>query len=152
MNDDELNLLIARSEEEQKIFHDIDRKRERDALEAWRSAGNRGKPPAPLMQLEELPAIYQMDELLDVKEADEVIEGRGQRKRNVVNYHDGLSDDAWAMVSTHTSFDAERNGLDNEAYSRLSKRVRTCRSCLNVQGRRKSVGPITSTLRRQRLP
>jgi len=152
MNDDELNLLIARSEEEQKIFHDIDRKRERDALEAWRSGGNRGKPPAPLMQLEELPAIYQMDEPFDVKEADEVIEGRGQRKRNVVNYHDGLSDDAWAMVSTHAIFDVERNGLHNEACSRLSRRVKTCRSCLNVQGKRKSVGPITSTSRRQRLP
>jgi len=101
MNDDELNLLIARSEEEQRIFHELDKKRERDVLEAWRSAGNRGKPPPPLMQLEELPEIYQTDEPFDVKEADEVIEGRGQRKRNVVSYNDGLSDDAWAMVSTH---------------------------------------------------
>ncbi|KAJ3562092.1 hypothetical protein NP233_g9787 [Leucocoprinus birnbaumii] len=98
MNDDELNALISRSDEEQRLFHELDMKRERDALEAWRAAGNRGKPPPPLMQLEELPEIYQTDEPFDVKEVDEVIEGRGQRKRNVVSYNDGLSDDAWAMA------------------------------------------------------
>jgi ATP-dependent helicase STH1/SNF2 len=100
MNDDELNSLIARSEDEGRIFHEMDMKRERDALENWRNAGNRGKPPPPLIQLEELPECYQTDEPFDVKEVDEVLVGRGQRRRNVVSYNDGLSDDAWAMVSS----------------------------------------------------
>lgn len=99
MNDDELNELIARNDDEARIFNEIDVKRERDALESWRAAGNRGKPPPPLIQLEELPECYQTDEPFDAKEADEIIEGRGQRRRNVVSYNDGLSDDAWAMVS-----------------------------------------------------
>ena len=49
MNDDEINEIIARSDEEQVIFHEIDLQRERDTLENWRRAGNRGKPPPPLM-------------------------------------------------------------------------------------------------------
>ncbi|KAJ3709458.1 SNF2 family N-terminal domain-containing protein [Lentinula raphanica] len=62
MNDEELNALISRSDEE-------------------------AEPPQPLIQLEELPEY-----------AEELIEGRGQRKRNVVSYNDGLDDDTWAMA------------------------------------------------------
>ena len=62
MNDDEINEIISRSEEESVIFHEIDMQREREALENWRRAGNRGKPPPPLMQLEELPECYRTDE------------------------------------------------------------------------------------------
>ncbi len=98
MNDDELNELIARSEEEGALFRELDLKRERDILENWRTAGNRGRPPPPLMQLEELPECYRTDEPFDTKEAEELPEGRGQRRRNIVSYNDGLSDDAWAMV------------------------------------------------------
>ncbi len=100
MNDDELNELVARGDDEARIFREMDVKRERDALESWRAAGNRGKPPLPLIQLEELPECYQTDEPFDVKEAEDLIEGRGQRRRNIVSYNDGLSDDAWAIVST----------------------------------------------------
>ncbi|KAF8624854.1 hypothetical protein AX15_005734 [Amanita polypyramis BW_CC] len=98
MNDDELNELIARSEEECGIFREIDDKRERDTLDTWRATGNRGRPLPSLMQLEELPECYQTDEPFDTKEAEEMPEGRGQRRRNIVSYNDGLSDDAWAMA------------------------------------------------------
>jgi ATP-dependent helicase STH1/SNF2 len=98
MNDEELNALIARSEEEAVIFAEMDIQRERDAIENWRAQGKRGKPPLPLIQLEELPECYQTDEPFEVKEMDDIAEGRGQRRRNIVSYNDGLSDDAWAMV------------------------------------------------------
>ncbi|KAJ3849296.1 SNF2-family ATP dependent chromatin remodeling factor snf21 [Lentinula lateritia] len=98
MNDDELNALISRSDEEAEIFREMDIKRERDAMENWRAMGNRGKPPQPLVQLEELPECYQTDEPFDSKDAEELVEGRGQRKRNVVSYNDGLDDDTWAMA------------------------------------------------------
>jgi len=98
MNDDELNELIARHKSETSIFHEMDIQREKDALESWRAQGKRGRPPPPLMQLEELPECYQTDEPFDVKEVDDLVEGRGQRRRNIVSYNDGLSDDAWAMV------------------------------------------------------
>ena len=88
MNDDELNELLARGEHEAQIFREIDAKREREVLEAWRAAGNKGKPPPPLFQLEELPECYQTDEPFQAAEVDDVMEGRGQRKRNVVSYND----------------------------------------------------------------
>ncbi|KAF8546993.1 hypothetical protein OG21DRAFT_1490621 [Imleria badia] len=98
MNDDELNEMLARNDEEGVIFRAMDLAREREALDNWRAAGNRGRPPAQLMQLEELPECYQTDEPFEPKEMDEVVEGRGQRRRNVVNYNDGLSDEQWAMA------------------------------------------------------
>ncbi|TFK76642.1 hypothetical protein BDN72DRAFT_806622 [Pluteus cervinus] len=98
MNDDELNELIARSDAENVKFREMDIQREREAMEHWRAMGNRGKPPPPLVQLEELPDCYQNDEPFEVKEIDETAEGRGQRRRNVVNYNDGLSDEAWAIA------------------------------------------------------
>src|SRR5258708_6584924 len=88
MNDDELN----------EIFRTMDLQRERDALDAWRVIGNRGKLPLPLMQLEELPECYQTDEPFEPKEIDDAIQGRGQRRCNVVNYNDGLSDEQWVVV------------------------------------------------------
>jgi len=98
MNDDELNEILARSDEEVVIFREMDQKRERDALQEWRNKGGRGKPPMPLMQVEELPDCYQTDEPFMPKELEDVVEGRGQRRRNVVSYNDGLSDEQWAMA------------------------------------------------------
>ncbi|KAG1838226.1 hypothetical protein F4604DRAFT_1941666 [Suillus subluteus] len=60
--------------------------------------GNKGKPLLLLMQLEELPECYQMDELFEPKEIDDAIEGHGQCCHNVVNYNDGVSDEQWAMA------------------------------------------------------
>lgn len=98
MNDEELNELIARDDGEIHFFRDMDIQREREATEKWRAAGNRGKPPPLLIQLEELPDCYRNDDLFDNKDAVDEIEGRGQRKRTVVSYSDGLNDDEWAMV------------------------------------------------------
>ncbi|KIL71095.1 hypothetical protein M378DRAFT_20506 [Amanita muscaria Koide BX008] len=113
MNDEELNELIARSEEESVLFRQMDITREREIMENWRNAGNRGKPPLPLMQLEELPECYQTDEPFENKETEDVPEGRGARRRNIVSYNDGLSDDAWAMALE-----------DGEDLQELSERAR----------------------------
>ncbi|KAH9921336.1 SNF2 family N-terminal domain-containing protein [Fomitopsis serialis] len=98
MNDDEINEIISRSEDEDRIFREIDIQRDREALENWRAAGKRGKPPQPLMQLDELPDCYKSDEPFDNKDEIDEVEGRGHRRRNIVNYTDGLSDDQWAMA------------------------------------------------------
>lgn len=135
MNDDELNELIARSEEECAIFRELDLKRERDILDNWRVAGHRNKPPPPLMQLEELPECYQLDEPFETKEAEEMPEGRGQRRRNVVSYNDGLSDDAWAMVCN-----LKHQGNFHKVIQshRLWRKGRISKSCLSVLVKRKS--------------
>ncbi|KAH9964520.1 SNF2 family N-terminal domain-containing protein [Russula dissimulans] len=98
MNDDEINEIIARSDEEARLFSEMDMQRERDAIANWKAAGNRGKPPPPLLALEELPECYRTDEPFEAKDDIEEAEGRGHRRRAVINYNDGLSDDQWAMA------------------------------------------------------
>lgn len=104
MNDDEINEIIARSDEEARLFLEMDMQRERDAVANWKAAGNRGKPPPPLVSLEELPECYRTDEPFEAKDDIEEAEGRGHRRRAVINYNDGLSDDQWAMVCTPLLF------------------------------------------------
>ncbi|CAL1697367.1 unnamed protein product [Somion occarium] len=98
MNDEEINEIISRSDQESVIFREMDIQREREAAEAWKLAGHRGKPPPPLIQLEELPECYRTDEPFEDRDVIEEVEGRGQRRRTVVNYNDGLDDDTWAMA------------------------------------------------------
>ncbi|KAH9075751.1 SNF2 family N-terminal domain-containing protein [Lactarius deliciosus] len=98
MNDEEINGLIARSDEEERLFAEMDVQRERDTAMNWKAAGNRGRPPPPLIALDELPDCYRTDEPFDVKDESEEAEGRGHRRRAVINYNDGLSDDQWAMA------------------------------------------------------
>lgn len=98
MNDEEINEIIARSDNEAALFREIDVKRERDTEAAWKAAGHRGKPPLPLIQLEELPDCYRTDEPFENKDELDEMEGRGHRRRTVVNYNDGLSDDQWALA------------------------------------------------------
>ncbi|EKM60438.1 uncharacterized protein PHACADRAFT_179732 [Phanerochaete carnosa HHB-10118-sp] len=98
MNDEEINEIIARNEEEVGTFREFDIKRDRDAMEAWRASGNRGKPPPPLISLDELPDCYRTDEPFANSNELEEFEGRGARKRTAVNYNDGLSDDQWAIA------------------------------------------------------
>jgi ATP-dependent helicase STH1/SNF2 len=100
MNDDEINEIIARSDDEARLFSEMDMQRERDGVANWKAAGNRGKPPPPLVSLEELPECYRTDEPFEAKDDIEEAEGRGHRRRAVINYNDGLSDDQWAMVCT----------------------------------------------------
>ena len=63
-----------------------------------------------VMQLEELPECYQTDEPFVTQDGmDELmVEGRGQRKRNVVSYNDGLDDDTWAMVSSEINLPSDQ--------------------------------------------
>ena len=94
MNDDEINEILARDDQEVEIFKDKDIKCIRDQKNAWQLAGRHGPPPQPLVQLEELPEYYRNDDDFEaVALQEEEPEGHGHRKRKVVSYNDGLSDD-----------------------------------------------------------
>jgi hypothetical protein len=82
MNDNELNEMLSRNDDEANVFRNLDIAREQTALEHWRATGNWGKPPQQLMQLEELPECCQTDEPFDIEVIVEGTKGRGQRKRN----------------------------------------------------------------------
>ena len=143
MNDDEINEIIARSDDEERIFREIDIQRDREALDKWRAAGNRGKPPQSLIQLEELPDCYKSDEPFESKDELDELEGRGHRRRAVVNYTDGLSDDQWAMVRFFDPFPAV-SSVDH-FFLRLWRRARISRSSRSARGRGRRVALRTSS-------
>lgn len=91
MDDEDLNVNMARSDEEIVIFQQLD---------AERAADPKYGPDKPLPRLmgeEELPDIYLNDEN-PVQEAVEEYAGRGARERTRVKYDDGLTEEQWLMA------------------------------------------------------
>lgn len=88
MEDDDLNEIMARSEEEIGIFQRMDKERlERDLY-------GPGKPLPRLMCEEELPDIYLQDDE-PVQQVEEEYAGRGARVKTQVRYDDGLTEEQW---------------------------------------------------------
>ncbi|KEZ46904.1 SNF2-family ATP dependent chromatin remodeling factor snf21 [Scedosporium apiospermum] len=94
MDDEELNMILARSDNELTVFQKIDEERAKDPV--YGSApGCKSKPR--LMTEEELPDIY-LGEGNPVQEEEEVVLGRGARERTKVKYDDGLTEEQWLMA------------------------------------------------------
>jgi ATP-dependent helicase STH1/SNF2 len=91
MDDDYLNDLMARSEEEHVLFQKIDEERIKTDIYGP------GHRYSRLMGEEELPDIYLAE---DNPVADEIeeIAGRGARERKVMKYDDGLTEEQWLMA------------------------------------------------------
>lgn len=99
MDDDEINDIVARSEGELVLFRKMDIQRAAQEEKEWRQAGHTGPVPPRLMQVSELPEVYQRDEPAPGVDSEvDGFTGRGARVRNVVRYTDGLTDDQWAEV------------------------------------------------------
>ena len=91
MDDDDLNEIMARSEDELKLFNEIDAERSRDP------DYGPGKSLPRLMGENELPDIY-LQEDNPIPEEMEEIAGRGARERTRVKYDDGLTEEQWLMA------------------------------------------------------
>jgi ATP-dependent helicase STH1/SNF2 len=94
MDDEELNLILARSDDEVVTFQQLDDERAADPLYGTKS-GCKARPR--LMADSELPEIY-LSEDNPVPEEEEVILGRGARERTKVKYDDGLTEEQWLMA------------------------------------------------------
>jgi ATP-dependent helicase STH1/SNF2 len=94
MDDEELNMILARSDEELVTFQKLDDKRKLDPVYGD-GPGCKKKPR--LMAEDELPDIY-MSENNPISEEQEVILGRGARERTKVRYDDGLTEEQWLMA------------------------------------------------------
>jgi len=92
MDDDELNMITARSDDELAIFQRLDQERYADPM----YGPEKGKLPR-LMDEEELPEMY-LQEDNPVTEEIEEIAGRGARERTRVKYDDGLTEEQWLMA------------------------------------------------------
>jgi ATP-dependent helicase STH1/SNF2 len=95
MEDEELNMMLARSDDEITVFQKMDEERSRDPVYGAK-AGNKAKPR--LMTEDELPDIYLNDGNDVTEESEEVILGRGARERTKVKYDDGLTEEQWVMA------------------------------------------------------
>ncbi|KAI1757756.1 SNF2 family N-terminal domain-containing protein [Xylaria castorea] len=94
MDDEELNLLLARNEDEYIMFQRLDEDRARDPTYGI-AAGSRRVPR--LMAENELPDIYLNEGNPEPDEQEETL-GRGARERTRVKYDDGLTEEQWLMA------------------------------------------------------
>ena len=94
MDDEELNMILARSEDELVVFQELDERRFKDPLYGT-AAGCKRFPR--LMTESELPDIY-LSEGNPVEEEVETVLGRGARERTKVRYDDGLTEEQWLMA------------------------------------------------------
>jgi ATP-dependent helicase STH1/SNF2 len=98
LDDEELNVILKRSDQEMAIFSKIDAERNRTEEEAWRRRGGRGKRPERLIQENELPEVYTNDDIYEEDIAETEL-GRGARVKDHVRYDDGLTEEQWLNVS-----------------------------------------------------
>ncbi|KAM5375918.1 hypothetical protein ACJZ2D_005708 [Fusarium nematophilum] len=93
MEDEELNMMLARSDEEMVIFQKMDEERQKVTPYGH---GPGSKPR--LMGEEELPDIYLNEGNPISEDTEEVVLGRGARERTKVRYDDGLTEEQWLMA------------------------------------------------------
>jgi ATP-dependent helicase STH1/SNF2 len=94
MDDEELNMILARNDDELVKFHAMDADRAKDPVYGT-VPGTKHVPR--LMAENELPDIY-LSEGNVVDESEDVVLGRGARERNKVKYDDGLTEEQWLMA------------------------------------------------------
>ena len=92
MEDEELNLMLARSDDELGVFQKIDEQRRQDPV----YGGPKGK--SRLMAEDELPDIYLNEDPIVEEDTEDIILGRGARERTKVRYDDGLTEEQWLMA------------------------------------------------------
>ncbi|KAI8907997.1 SNF2 family N-terminal domain-containing protein [Gorgonomyces haynaldii] len=91
MEDNDLNEIIARSEEELALYNRIDQERKAEELRQWQAMGNSGPAPPRLIQENELPKVFLED--TSAKSTKEVeYTGRGARQRKEIVYDDGTEE------------------------------------------------------------
>ena len=126
MDDDELNVIMARSDDELIQFQKIDQERAKDP-----EYGPGRKLPR-LMGESELPDIY-LQEDNPVPEEIEEIAGRGARERTRVKYDDGLTEEQWLMAvdddeDTLEAAIARKNARIEKRNTNKEKRARNAES------------------------
>ena len=90
MDDDDLNQMMIRTEDELEVFQKIDNDRNKG------SPYGVGKKYPRLLSEEELPDIYMTEDTgIPEAEIEEINFGRGARERTRVKYDDGLTEEQW---------------------------------------------------------
>ncbi|KAI8344521.1 SNF2 family N-terminal domain-containing protein [Chlamydoabsidia padenii] len=127
LDDEELNEMLKRSDQELAIFKKIDAERNRTETEMHKrmSGGHSTAKFERLIQDDELPDVYRIEEVAETM--GPLVElGRGQRARDEVRYDEGLTEEEWnealenngELVSSHHHLNGSTNRrLGNGDYS-----------------------------------
>ncbi|EXJ79776.1 adenosinetriphosphatase [Capronia epimyces CBS 606.96] len=113
MDDDDLNEIMARTDNELVLFKQMDKERSETDLYGP------GRPLPRLMGESELPDIY-MAEDSPVQEVEEEYTGRGARVKTQVKYDDGLTEEQW-LAAVDDSDDSITEAAKRKA-ARIDKR------------------------------
>jgi len=95
MEDEELNMMLARSDDELAIFQRLDEERQKDPIYGT-GPGCKARPR--LMGDDELPEMYLNEDNPMDEETEDIVLGRGARERTKVKYDDGLTEEQWLMA------------------------------------------------------
>ncbi|KAJ5381312.1 Chromatin structure-remodeling complex subunit snf21 [Penicillium cataractarum] len=130
MEDDDLNEIMARSEEELAIFQQMDRDREKT------DEYGPGRRYPRLMCDEELPDIYVQEDAPIAEEPVTEVYGRGARERKVKRYDDDIPLEEWTKLvaeceETGASID---DVVEQYLQEREDRKVRKEKRKLKAQG------------------
>ena len=114
MDDDDLNMIMSRSDEELELFKRMDVERERDSPYGPNKRHNR------LLSEDELPDIYLHEGNPTVEEPEEIV-GRGARQRTQVRYDDGLTEEQW-LEAVDADDDTVEDAVARKQ-ARIAKRI-----------------------------
>nr|POE56809.1 chromatin structure-remodeling complex subunit snf21 [Quercus suber] len=137
MDDDDLNLVMMRSDRELEIFQEMDRARQKSG-----KYGPDKKLPR-LLGESELPDIYMNEEVAVVEEIEYNL-GRGARERTKVKYDDGLTEEQWL-----DAVDADDDTIEDAA---KRKQDRIDRRKANKESRMRGDDDVASSPAASREP
>ncbi|KAJ2557536.1 ATP-dependent DNA helicase Snf21, partial [Coemansia sp. RSA 1933] len=120
-SNEELNDMLARSDEERVIFARMDEEHLARERQEWHEAGNSGTPPERLFTEAELPEEYlhDYDPVEERRKIEEEATRDKSRNRQRVYYDDGLSEEQWLNALEDDDID-----LDDVITKRREKQER----------------------------
>ena len=100
MDDDEINEILARGENEIPIFREMDKQRAINEETNWKNTGQDGPNPGRLITDTELPQVYRTNydwnPIVEAEQDDN--DNVGRRARVGVIYDDGLTEEQWVQA------------------------------------------------------
>jgi ATP-dependent helicase STH1/SNF2 len=93
LNEDEVNEILARSEEEADLFYQMDKEVHRANEQRIAAGGYK----SDLINIEELPDIYRSEAAPKLEQEIQPV-GRGHRKRTTVVYEENLTEQDFIKV------------------------------------------------------
>nr|CAG8501823.1 5256_t:CDS:10 [Entrophospora candida] len=143
LDDDEINELLARGDDELTIFRKIDEEREKIEEREWLSSGSSSVRKGRLIEEHELPPLYLAEHEKIIKAENVEEYGRGQRQRKEVLYDDGLTEDQY-LKALEKNMDGEEPEVKEQEDVELKPKKRYKKDRKDRKGKRKAEDVVNS--------